>query len=286
MRFALSHLTLYEYDKLVGLGPQTIRLRPMSHCPSTVLFHSITIEPNGHEIAWLNDELDNPIAVLNFEQKIRRLSISVDLVIDTPQVMAPGVHPLSTQHYFGTSTPFVFSAPAQSSEAVQNFAYACCPTGLSALQTAQTLNQAIHQNIHYNIRTEPGVQSTEQTLMLKSGSCRDSAWLLVQLLRQRGFIARFVSGYLIDLPAQSEWNQHHTPNMAEHQHTELHAWCEVWTPDMAWVGLDPTSGLFSGFGHIPLATGINTEQASPLTGWLEPCQVAFSHSMQLRWIKT
>lgn len=286
MRFALSHLTLYEYDKLVGLGPQTIRLRPMSHCPSTVLFHSITIEPNGHEIAWLNDELDNPIAILNFEQKIRRLSISVDLVIDTPQVMAPGVHPLGTQHYFADHSPAQFFAPAQLCVAVQTFADTFCPSGLSALATAQTLNQAIHQNIHYNIRTEPGVQSTEQTLMLKSASCRDSAWLLVQLLRQRGFIARFVSGYLIDLPAQSEWNQHHTPNMAEHQHTELHAWCEVWTEDMAWVGLDPTSGLFSGFGHIPLATGINTEQASPLTGWLEPCQVAFSHSMQLRWIKT
>lgn len=290
MRFALSHLTLYEYDRLVGLGPQTLRLRPMSHCPSPILFHSITIEPSNHAVQWLNDALDNPIGVVTFQQKIRRLSFSVDCVIDIHPNSRYFIEPLGSQHFFGSQSLSSFVTAAQPSALVQAFADTYCPLGSNALESAQILNQALHQQIQYKVRLEAGVQSTEQTLNLQSGSCRDSAWLLVQLLRQRGWTARFVSGYLIDWQAFPESSS--TPlsdselqTPSGHQLTELHAWCEVWTPELAWVGLDPTSGLFTGGGHIPLAAGIEPEHVAPITGWLEPCEVKFSHSMQLRMIQ-
>ena len=120
--------------------------------------------------------------------------------------------------------------------------------------------------IEYLVRTEPGIQTCEETLRLARGSCRDSGWVLVQVLRNLGLAARFVSGYLIQL----------NPDV-----TDLHAWAEVYLPGAGWVGLDPTSGLFTAEGHIPLAATADPQSAAPVSGSVSECGVEFLHEMHV-----
>lgn len=274
MRVSLSHVSLYHYDRLVALGPQTIRLKPMGHCPAEVLFYALTVEPSLHHVSWQQDAQDNSCAQVVFDQKVRRFGMTVDMVLDLGP-MTPG---------YGHDVPLAAPvSPAQiairsdyrATEAdgplLQAYLNQSSLTLLPTLSDAKQINETVHRDIRYMVRTEPGVQSPAQTLQMRSGSCRDTSWLLIQLLRVRGYEARFVSGYLIE-----------PQGTVETSHTELHAWCEVLVPDLGWIGLDPTSGLFAGAGHIPLAAGSHFEQAAPLEGTLEHCEAEFSFTMSVR----
>ncbi|MCG8440521.1 MAG: transglutaminase family protein, partial [Caulobacterales bacterium] len=284
---ALNHRTTYRYDRLVNLGPQTVRLRPAPHCRTPILSYSQTVSPAEHFINWQQDPFGNYLARLVFPERTEEFEVVVDLVarldainpfdffLEESAFNVPFAYPpdlakdLSPYLEIGEGGPrveaFVASVPLHERRTVDFLV---------------DLNRRVQEAVQYVIRMEPGVQAPEDTLSLARGSCRDSAWLMVEVLRRLGYAARFVSGYLIQLTADEKAID--GPAGPESDFTDLHAWAEVYAPGAGWIGLDPTSGLFAGEGHIPLAATPNPRSAAPITGGLDECEVSFDFGMSVR----
>ncbi len=284
LHVALTHRTQYTYDRPTGLGPQIVRLRPAPHSRTPILSYSLNITPTDHFINWQQDPFGNYLARLVFPEKTREFNVVVDLVADMATI-----NPFD---FFvdeaARDWPFAYGAELR--EELAPYLKASEPGPLLAsyirglkieaktsLDFIWALNQQLQHDIGYLIRMEPGVQTPEETLKKRSGSCRDSGWLLVHILRHYGLAARFVSGYLIQLKA--DMKSLDGPSGTDHDFTDLHAWAEVYLPGAGWIGLDPTSGLFAGEGHIPLAATPSPQSAAPVTGMHDEAEVTFSHHM-------
>ncbi|MBX3742388.1 MAG: transglutaminase family protein [Akkermansiaceae bacterium] len=283
---ALHHRTSYEYDKPVEHGPHVVRLRPAPHCRSRILSYSFKVGPEAPFINWQQDPQGNYLARLVFMEPRDRLDIEVDLVVE-----------MSVQNPFDfflepEAEKFPFKYDAGVKTELAPFLKVEEPGPLLAARIAKyrgrkestidllvAINADLQSDINYNIRMEPGVQAPEQTLEIESGSCRDSAWLLVQILRHLGLAARFVSGYLIQLKADVKSLD--GPSGAEVDFTDLHAWTEVYLPGAGWIGLDPTSGLLAGEGHLPLACSPEPSSAAPVTGGTAPVESTMEHEMSV-----
>jgi uncharacterized protein (DUF2126 family)/transglutaminase-like putative cysteine protease len=277
IRVALSHRTTYRYGHKVEFTPHVVRLRPAPHCRTPILSYSLKVEPE-HFINWQQDPYGNHVARFVFPKKARELTFRVDLVADMTVINPFDFFLEESVSQF----PFVYDevlqkelAPYLHCDLVEPpLAKLINELRRSDIQTIDYLveiNQVLNQRIGYVIRMEPGVQSPTVSLESGKGSCRDSAWLAVQLLRNLGLAARFVSGYLIQLTADQESLD--GPSGPETDFTDLHAWAEAYIPGAGWVGMDPTSGLLAGEGHIPLAASAAPVSAAPITGsflWTPP----------------
>src|SRR5580700_5764574 len=272
IRVALNHKTLYRYTRPVWLSPHVVRLRPAPHCRTPIPSYSLKVTPGDHFINWQQDPYSNHLARLVFPSKTMEFSVEVDLVADMT-VINPFDFFLEK---YAEEFPFQYD-PVVRRELIPYLKKRRVGPKMEALiaearkENIRTndflvdVNQRIQKRIKYLIRMEPGVQSPEKTLTLGSGSCRDSAWLLVQLLRNLGLAARFVSGYLIQL--MPDVKSLDGPSGTERDFTDLHAWAEVYIPGGGWIGLDPTSGLLAGEGHLPLACTAAPMTAAAVTGF-------------------
>ena len=284
---ALNHVTHYHYDRPVMLGPQTVRLRPAPHSRTRILSYSMKVEPTTHFINWQQDPQANYLARLVFPERTTQFRVEVDLVAEMA-VFNPFdffLEPSAEKFPFAYEPELLVElAPylrkAQATPLFAEYLARIDRTSRSTSTFLVDINQGLQKDIAYLIRMEHGVQTPELTLQNASGSCRDSAWLLVQLLRHLGLAARFVSGYLIQL--KSDVKSLDGPSGTEVDFTDLHAWCEVYLPGAGWIGLDPTSGLYAGEGHIPLACSPEPSSAAPISGELEACQTTFEHHMSVR----
>lgn len=317
VRIAIHHRTEYHYDRLVNLSPHTIRLRPAPHTRTPIHHFSLKVEPEDNYLNWQQDPFGNYIARYVFPGKTKKLIVDVNLVADMVTIDPFDFFVEESAEYYPfdyhtqlnkelapyfeikESGPLLTKLLKKLKKSELAMRMTRLDAGLNNSDKENSddtsedgankgahmvhylveLNHKIEELIGYTIRMKPGIQKCEQTLQKKTGSCRDTAWLLVQLLRQMGLAARFVSGYLIQLTADQKSLD--GPSGPEADFTDLHAWAEVFIPGAGWVGLDPTSGLFAGEGHIPLACTPDPSSASPIVGASDKCEVTIKFENQV-----
>jgi uncharacterized protein (DUF2126 family)/transglutaminase-like putative cysteine protease len=283
IKVAISHKTTYRFDRVVDIAPHIVRLRPAPHSRTPIESYSLKVQPDSHFINWQQDPFANYLARLVFPERAKLLSFDVELVADMTVINPFDFFLDESAEKF----PFKYDkalkhdlAPylviSEKGKRLQAFLERIDRSRMPTINFITQVNALVQQEICYLVRMEPGVQTCEQTLTCKTGSCRDSAWLLVQIFRHMGLAARFVSGYLVQLVADVKSLD--GPSGPTADFTDLHAWTEVYLPGAGWVGLDPTSGLLAAEGHIPLACTPDPVSAAPITGATGVCDVQFEHS--------
>ncbi|OQK17282.1 IMP dehydrogenase [Methyloprofundus sedimenti] len=283
IRVAINHKTVYKFDRSVSLSPHIFRLRPAVHSRTPIKAYSLRILPEEHFINWQQDPFGNILARVVFPEKTRELSVEVEVIADMTTINPFDFFVES----YAENYPFKYTEQAlkelepylevtEDGPLLKQWLKDFDAKERTINDFMVYVNQQLYKDIKYNIRMEVGVQTCEETLTSLSGSCRDSAWLLVQILRHLGLAARFVSGYLVQLT--SDVKSLDGPSGPEADFTDLHAWAEVYIPGAGWIGLDPTSGLLAGEGHIPLACTPDPASAAPVTGATDKCEIEFEFS--------
>lgn len=283
---AIRHQTSYRFDRMVDIFPHTVRLRPAPHCRTIITQYSLTVEPGGYFIHWQQDPFANHVARLVFQQQSDNLHFIVDLTAQ--------IHHFNPFDFFieadAATFPFqydqrlrralsLYLEVTDHSNALSDWLAGADTRTRPTIEFLVDENRRTETEIEYIVRHEPGVMACTDVLSSRKGSCRDSSWLLIQSLRSMGIAARFVSGYLIQI--QSDRHGKPASLIQEGDYSELHAWVEVFLPGAGWVGLDPTSGLLTNAGHIPLACTADPADAAPISGATGICKVDFSYRNEL-----
>jgi transglutaminase-like putative cysteine protease len=261
-RFSIRHETRYDYERPISFGPHRLLVRPRDSHAIRIISADLTLSPPG-ETRWTLDALGNSVCHFTPQGEAASLSIISELMIERypaplylplrdPRSAAPVDYDLSDR---AVLAPFMTPTTEDIHGLMPWLRSQIGPSGEPAMDFLLRLTWIIHENFAYRVRNEEGVQSPARTLSLKSGTCRDYAWLMVEALRHLGYAARFVTGYL------------YSPAAAQVRGAgATHAWAQVFLPDLGWLEFDPTNGVAESPDLIPIAVARTPDDAAPVSG--------------------
>lgn len=290
MRLHVRHSSRWTYPTPAALGPHLIRLRPASHATVSVADYTLDVAPLG-AVRWQRDPAGNHVGRLTWPTGMSSdaLEITVrfdcdvhtvnpfDFLVDAECAVAPFAYPEAWQRDLAA---YLDRSPAwlKGGDALQSL-LDVLPSDGDTVQLLVDLTVGVHRHIAYIVREEPGIWTPADTLARRQGSCRDSAVLLMAVLRARGLASRFVSGYLVELANEAPVLGAISPVSSDR--VALHAWVEVYLPGAGWIGVDATSGLLCGEGHIPLACASAPALAAPVEGTSDMTASSVTFTMAL-----
>ena len=271
----VSHVTVYKYSEPVELGEHRMMFRPRESHDLRLIGSSLQITPHPSRIRWLHDSFDNSVAVANFDVPTAELRFDSSVTLEHYEDPLPE-YPLEE---YARTYPFEYSDEEQpnltlalvnqhKSESLSRWVSQFLnPSGVTGTMTLlRSMTVGIRRDFRYKRRTEKGVQTPEQTLQSRCGSCRDFAVLMIAATRSLGLAARFVSGYIF-VPGMDSGVTHGAGS--------THAWMQAYLPGAGWIDFDPTNSIIGNRNLIRVAVAWDPRQVLPLWGTYAGAASAF-----------
>lgn len=262
----VRHVTVYRYAEPVRFGEHRMMFRPRESHDLRLLQTSLDIVPAPVSLRWLHDVFDNSVLIATFgDAPSTELRFDSTVTLEHLETALPGysLEPSAQTYpfrYFPDDEPDLRTARARYHEGgeVQRWAERFLSNNGSTdtMALLQAMTFGIKSEFAYQRRSEKGVQLPEDTLQLRSGSCRDFAFFMIDAVRSLGLAARFVSGYIF-VPEDSS---------GAPVGGATHAWMQVYLPGAGWVDFDPTNSIVGNRNLIRVAVAWEPRQALPLWG--------------------
>ena len=257
--FAVRHASVYTYSAPVRLGVHRLYLRPRADHKLKLNVASLSLSPMA-DVVWRNDPYGNSLAVARFNEATDRLEIVSELEVETfPRseaqrrlLLSEDAEPPSEADRSALA-PYLAISETDRAAVSSWIAEASADRTKSVYERLLECAARIRFGFDYRLRFEPGLQSAQDTLMCRSGTCRDFAVLMMAAARALGSPARFVTGYV------------HSPSAAPGS-LSPHAWAETYLPGAGWIELDATNGLIDDGELIPVATALSGAELTPVLG--------------------
>ena len=272
MRYAIRHVTRFDYAAPVGFARCNLRLKPILWSGQELVDYDLSIEPGGRtHPARAEAGLAN-VTRLVVESPARSLTITsqativVDRPIPIPSAEDPTLAELAklarSSRDMGPAGPaaYLFPSPRIPLDPVIG---AWCAAELDpdrgALEAAIALARRIQNDFAFDPSATLVDTPPREAFDARGGVCQDFAQIMIAGLRSVGLPAAYCSGYLRTLPPPGQ------PRLVGADAT--HAWVLLWCgPVLGWVGVDPTNGIWMAEDHVVMAIGRDYADIAPIDG--------------------
>jgi uncharacterized protein (DUF2126 family)/transglutaminase-like putative cysteine protease len=282
-RIAITHRIDRSFSKTIELATHWVRLRPAPEAPARITAYSLQLEPLPHFVNWLRDPFENHIARLDLPEPLPYLNLAVEILaeLEPKNPFDFLVEPYAAKHPFEYTeqqqkelAPYLAlgELSARTRAFFETLKRAPVATIQRVSETVDTLMAAFPDFVPAPINSTQGPPDLEALFAKGTGSAWDLAWLFTLSLRELGLATRFVCGYHVQLAEAED----------QHDSVRMHAWTQAFIPGAGWLGIDPSSGLFTNEMFIPLSSGADPTRVQPLVGTRAPCEESRVESLRVR----